>query len=105
MKNLCNRLVRRGFIDRIRVDAGLAKPRSNERTGKGHSEPRQTGGLSFHCLRHTATSLLKNAGVSEAIAMDIIGHDSRVISTLYTHIEGDAKRLAISKMPDMTLGK
>ncbi len=58
---------------------------------QGHSTRRERGGLSFHCLRHTATSLLKNAGVSEAVAMDIIGHDSAAISTHYTHIEDDAK--------------
>ncbi|MBC2594423.1 tyrosine-type recombinase/integrase [Ruficoccus amylovorans] len=88
----------------ILVNAGLAKPRSKKSTGTGHSGPRERGGLSFHCLRHTATSLLKNAGVSEAVAMDIIGHDSKAISTLYTHIEVDAKRQAISKLPDVTSG-
>ena len=47
------------------------------------------------------TSLLKNAGVSEAVAMDIIGHDSKAISQHYTHIEQNAKRAALSKLPDL----
>ena len=58
--------------------------------------------ISFHSLRHTATSLLKNAGGSEAIAMDIIGHDSKAISRQYTHIDDAAKRSAFGKMPDVT---
>jgi integrase len=52
-------------------------------------------------LRHTATSMLKNAGVPEAVAMDIIGHDSEVISRHYTHIESKAKRAALRKLPDL----
>jgi integrase len=84
------------------VSAGLVPKRSHESKGKGRDAGREHSGLSFHCLRHTATSLLKNAGVGEAIAMDIIGHDSSAISAKYTHIETAAKRGAIDKMPDVT---
>jgi hypothetical protein len=45
---------------------------------------------------------LKNAGVSEAVAMDIIGHDSKLVSQNYTHIEESTKRKALSKLPDIT---
>jgi integrase len=58
--------------------------------------------VTFHSLRHTATSLLKNAGVSEAVARDIIGHESAAISRHYTHIDEDSKRKALSKLPDIT---
>ncbi len=87
----------------IMVTAGITEKRSKANTGRGHSTRRERGGLSFHCLRHTATSLLKNAGVSEAVAMDIIGHDSAAISAHYTHIEDEAKRRAIDKLPDVSL--
>jgi integrase len=86
---------------RILVSAGLAKPRTHQSTGKGRDAKRELGGLSFHCLRHTATSLLKNAGVSDAIARDIIGHDSPAVSANYTHIDMDAKRKALGKLPDV----
>ena len=86
----------------ILVKAGLAQPHVKKETGKGRAVPRERGGLSFHCLRHTATSLLKNAGVSESVAMDIIGHDSKEISAVYTHIESSAKRSAMDKLPDVT---
>jgi integrase len=85
----------------ILVAAGLAKARTHESTGKGRDAKRELGGLSFHSLRHTATSLLKNAGVSDAVARDIIGHDSAAVSAHYTHIDSETKRKALDAMPDV----
>ncbi|MBA3351899.1 MAG: tyrosine-type recombinase/integrase [Blastocatellia bacterium] len=62
---------------------------------------REVSEISFHALRHTATSLLKNAGVSSAIVQDIIGHESAAISANYTHIDDAAKRGALAKLPDI----
>ena len=89
-------------FNRLLSSAGLVKKRTHASQGKGRSSTRATGALSFHCLRHTATSLLKNAGVSEAVAMDIIGHESKLISQNYTHIEDNTKRKALNAMPDIT---
>jgi integrase len=69
------------------VSAGLARERSRANTGRGRSVKRETSELSFHSLRHTATSLMKNAGISPAIVQDIIGHDSPEMSAHYTQIE------------------
>lgn len=94
--------VSQNFYD-LMYSAGLATKRlgKDKRSGTGRAGKRQRNELTFHCLRHTATSLLKNAGVSEAVAMDIIGHDSTAISQHYTHIESEAKREALDKMPDV----
>lgn len=86
----------------IMVDAGLAKPRPKEGKGRGGSKRRAVNELSFHCLRHNATSMLKNAGVNDAVARDIIGHESAAVSRTYTHIDDDAKRRAIALLPDIT---
>lgn len=88
---------------RIMSDAGLVPARTHEakENGPGRSGRRVQNELSFHCLRHTATSLMKNAGISAAIVQDIIGHDSSAISAHYTHIEADAKRTALDAMPDV----
>lgn len=86
----------------ILVAAGLAKERTHESTGMGRSHKRQTSEISFHALRHTATSLLKNAGASDVIAREIIGHDSEAVSRRYSHIEIDALRRAVNQMPDVT---
>ncbi len=86
------------------VAAGLALPRPPKwkPQGKGRDAPRSRSEVTFHSLRHTATSLLKNAGVSEAVARDIIGHESAAISRHYTHIDESSKRKALSKLPDVT---
>ena len=54
---------------------------------------RNADGPSTHNL------LLKNAGVSEAVARDIVGHDSAAVSRLYTHIDDKSKREAVNKLP------
>lgn len=69
--------------------------------GKGHSQRRTVGEISFHSLRHTATSLLKSAGVPEAVAMDIVGHESEAICRHYTHVDNKAKRSALNKLPKL----
>ncbi len=86
----------------ILVAAGLAKKKTHKATGKGRGAKREQNEVSFHSLRHTATSLLKNAGVSEAVAQEFIGHDSASVSRSYTHIETETLRHAAAKLPDVT---
>jgi integrase len=86
----------------ILAGIGLADKKDHKGGGEGRGARRTSSGLTFHCLRHTATSLLKNAGVSDAVAMEIIGHDSEAISRVYTHISQDALRKAMKSMPDVT---
>jgi integrase len=83
------------------ADAGLAIPKAHRRSEEapGREGPRELSPLSFHSLRHTATSLMKNAGVSASVVMDIIGHDSEIMSAHYTHVDEETKRSALSKMP------
>ena len=57
--------------------------------------------LTFHSLRHSATLILKNAGVSPAVVQEFIGHDSKAVSQNYTHIEMEAMRRATDLMPDV----
>ena len=88
----------------ILAAAGLQTARDHEKAkdGEGRDVERKVGRLSFHCLRHTATSLLKNAGVSDVIAREIIGHDSPEISRVYTHMEKPAMKDAMDRLPDIT---
>jgi integrase len=86
----------------ILADAGLVEHRKHAAIGKGRSNRRAFNEISFHALRHTATSLMKNAGVSAAVVMDIIGHDSPAVSAVYTHIAEGPKRRAIEGLPDIT---
>jgi len=86
---------------KILVDAGLAKKRSHRSTGKGRSASREQNDISFHSLRHTATTLLKAAGVSDAVAREFVGHDSAAVSQNYTHIPTDTLRKAANKLPNI----
>ena len=84
------------------VDAGLAEPRTKKNTGKGRHAPRPVGGLSFHSLRHSAVTFLKAAGVSDALAQAIAGHESAAVSRIYTHLDTGTLRGAVDKLPDVT---
>ncbi|MEX2581195.1 MAG: tyrosine-type recombinase/integrase [Verrucomicrobiales bacterium] len=90
------------FTDLL-ANAGLVARRKPLKKDKDdESRKRAPSQLSFHSLRHTATSLMKNAGVSPAIVQDIIGHDSAAMSASYTHIESAAKKKALDSIPDLT---
>lgn len=81
---------------------GLVESRRHTSKDKGRDARRAPSELSFHSLRHTATSLMKNAGISPAIVQDIIGHESAEISAHYTHVEHSAKAQALAALPDFT---
>lgn len=90
-----------GQFRRIMESAGLVPKRTWKSTGKGRKSTRQFNPLTFHSLRHTATSLFKEAGVPHAVVQDIIGHESEAVSRIYTHIGDQAKRDAIRKLPKL----
>ena len=83
----------------IMAKAGLVPKRSKKATGKGHSGKRNQNQISFHALRHTTTSLLKNAGVAASVVQDLVGHESSAMSNHYTHVDDEAKIQALDKLP------
>ena len=85
----------------IMAKAGLVPKRSKKSTGKGHAGKRKLNRISFHALRHTTTSLLKNAGVAASIVQDIVGHESSAMSDHYTHVDDGAKCEALAKLPTL----
>ena len=91
-----------GFYNLL-VSAGLAAARTHKRSaaGKGRAAKREQSEISFHALRHTSTSLLKNAGVSDVVAREFVGHESAAVSKTYTHIETATLRAAGEKLPDI----
>lgn len=81
------------------VEAGLSLARTHQSTGEGRSGPRTPTELSFHSLRHSAVSMLKNSGVPHSIAQALVGHESAEISRHYTHVGETALAEAITKLP------
>jgi len=89
----------------ILVDAGLVEPRDYKTTTKGRSHAREASEISFHSLRHSAVTMLKAAGLSDAFAREIVGHESAAISRQYTHLTTDDLRGAMERLPDVTAEK
>ena len=52
----------------------------------------------FHTLRHTTASLLAEAGVSLAVAQELLGHSSLAMSRHYTHIPDAMERQAAGQL-------
>jgi integrase len=81
------------------AQAGLREKAPHRSKGKGRSARRESNGLSFHSLRHTTVSLLKEAGIPESVVMELVGHDSEQMSAHYTHTGEEALRKAAAALP------
>ena len=80
------------------VDAGLREHQSRQNRGSGKREGMD---VSFHSLRHTAVSLLKDAGVPDAVVMALVGHESTAMSARYTHVGKEALAKAAKTLPEL----
>ncbi len=80
------------------VAAGLcaAKPNNKKR------ETREVNPLTFHNLRHAAATWLRDAGVSECLAIELIGHDSVSVDRSYVNTSPDAMRDALNRLPSIS---
>ncbi len=87
---------------RILAAAGLRDKRPHRALGNGRDGKRDMNSLSFHSLRRTATTLLHEAGVSQAVAMALIGHDSEDIHAIYVNVGEAAMREASKKLPSLS---
>jgi integrase len=74
------------------IEAGVARMRAGKR---GRSVSR----LSFHSLRHSFTSELARAGVAPEIRQQLTGHRDDSSHRVYTHLELDALRRAVTALP------
>ena len=85
------------------VDRGKpSRPPAEEGMPVKASVGRVTYERGFHSLRHTFTSWLRNAGVSEEDRMDLTGHSTRESHAIYSHHDEEALRAAVSKLPSIT---
>jgi integrase len=85
----------------LMAEAGLVEKRTHVSEGKGRGAKRAGGQISFHSLRHSTVTMLKKAGVSDAMTQQIIGHDSIAVSRGYTHLDGADVAKAMTKIEDM----
>ena len=94
---------RSGQFAAILAKAGLrAKMPHRKSHGQGRAAQRGVNEISFHSLRHTTVTILKEAGVSASVVMEIVGHSTVAMSQLYTHIGAEVLAAGMAKMPDIT---
>ena len=91
-------LVGRWFAELL-IAAGLRAQVSSG--GTGRSSRRRREALSFHSLRHSATTILHEAGVSSSVAQALIGHDSEAVHGQYVSVGMEAMRKAAASMPEL----
>jgi integrase len=86
------------FADLL-AQAGLRRKKPHRKNTDGARQHRGSE-LSFHCLRHTAVSMMKDAGIPSAVVMELVGHDSEQMSHVYTHVGSEALQKAADSLPD-----
>ncbi len=87
----------------IMAKADLVPPRSGKVIDKKNPRPRSARrrrvGVGFHSLRHGTATMMRNAGVSQGVAMEVLGHRSRVVHEQYAHMGADTLHRAVSLLP------
>lgn len=73
---------------------GIVQP-YGDKPGKG----RKLAEYSLHSLRHSLSTWLEEAGVSEMMRMRIVGHEDEDVSRGYTHTELAAAAAELAKVP------
>jgi integrase len=87
------------FADLLAL-AGLRKKKAHRATtGEGRDGRHDNEQLSFHSLRHSAVTLLKEAGIPAAVVQKLIGHESAQISELYTSVGEESLTRAAAAFP------
>lgn len=62
---------------------------------------RRLAKYSLHSLRHSLATWLNEAGVSDAIRMEIVGHEDEDVSRGYTHTDLETARIQLAKVPHL----
>jgi integrase len=86
------------FVD-LMAQVGLRRATSHKAIGTGRDGKRKGMDISFHSLRHSAVTLLKDAGIPDAVIMELVGHDSAAMSARYTSIGKESLAKAQEAMP------
>ncbi len=81
------------ILPRIGISQPYAKPTAEKGSGRKLAE------YSIHSLRHSLSTWLHSAGVSELMRMRIVGHEDEDVSRNYTHTELEQNRIELAKIP------
>jgi integrase len=67
--------------------------------GASSSTRRRANELSFHSLRHNCVSMLKDAGIPQAVVQELVGHSNAQTNARYTHVGRVALEKAAASFP------
>jgi integrase len=93
------------FYDEVLAPCGLVPARTHKKKKSGREAKREYVGVSFHCLRHSFVSFLKATGGNQAVAKELAGHSSDLVSDNYTHMPADVLSNAVNQLPNLTDSK
>jgi integrase len=84
-----------GLLERASLRPAYRRPRpGTPRNARHRMSP-----LTFHSLRHTAVSLLKDAGIPQAVVQELVGHSSAQMNQRYTHVGIESLQRAAAVLP------
>jgi len=84
----------REIMSRAGVDRKLVRSKD-----QGHR--REVAKKSFHSLRHASNSMMAEAGVSQELRREILGHTSDKVNDIYTHLSDGSLKRAVDTLPDL----
>ena len=61
--------------------------------------------IKLHEARHSANSLMRDAGVDQELRMQIVGHSDKDVNDRYTHVLAEAHRAAAEQTAAYVLGE
>ena len=89
------------WFGELLAQAGLRTVSDHRGRGIARSSRRKRQELSFHSLRHSATTILHEAGVPASVAQAMIGHDSEAVHDNYVSVGSEAIRRAAATLPEI----
>jgi integrase len=92
-------------FNKIMSLAGVDRGKPSRDTAVTGTVGRVTYERGFHSLRHSFTSWLRDADVSEEDRMALTGHSTRESHQIYSHASEKAGQVAIAKLPSLTQAK
>lgn len=69
--------------------------------GAAGGRRRRMNSKSFHSIRATAATMLQASGVSQGLAMELVGHDSTAVHSVYIRPSADQLRSAAESLPEL----
>ncbi|MCP5534875.1 MAG: tyrosine-type recombinase/integrase [Akkermansiaceae bacterium] len=85
----------------ILARCGLRDAVSHRSKKKGRGAKRKGTGVSFHCLRATAVTMLHEAGIPAATVEEWVGHDSAEVHRAYVKIGRESLQKASDALPEL----